>query len=198
MENNKMTSNRPYAFVKAIEFTLPWECGREKDGSLKKDGGLNYHDEGLPTKYGIYKKANPEVDVENLTLEQAIEIYKKKYWDVYIVLKPVSANLDHLPTALAVAVFDAGVNCGPHRAIRWLGKALENKNPARILNDLRGAYYFDLVSSNKEKHFKNYKGWMNRLTDLKKLCDVLEAEDQAKFEFNAKAKKAVKGWESLA
>lgn len=192
-----MKSERPYGFVKALEFTLPWECGHPKKGEatvsfgsilLPADGGLNYHD-GEATKWGIYKRANPDVDVENLTLDQAIALYKEKYWDTYLNIRPVSANLDNLPTALAVATFDAGVNTGTSRAIRWLGKGLESKTPHRAVNDLRGAYYFDLVSQDKERFGKNYKGWIARLTDLKKYCDVLEAEDQAKFELNAKVKK---------
>lgn len=180
-----MASDRPYGFVKAITFTLPWETGKERDGSLRKDGGL-ITDQGGVTKYGISKNANPDVDVENLTVEQATEIYKKRYWDVYVALKPISANLDNLPVALAVAVFDAGVNCGVGRAIKWLGKALEARTPTKAVNDLRGGYYFNLVTENRTKYGPSMKGWTNRLNDLRKYCEILEQEDQARF---AKIKK---------
>ncbi len=177
-----MALARPLGFVKAIEFTLPWETGKEKDGSLRKDGGLHYRDENLPTKYGIWRKANPEVDVEKLTVELAMEIYKRKYWDVYVTLQPTSANLDNLPIALATAVFDSGVHCGQGRAIRWLGKGLENKNPTKTVLDLRGAHYFNLVSENRMKYGPNYKGWMNRLNDLRKYCEVLEQAAQNSYD----------------
>lgn len=193
-----MTSERPYGFVKAIEFTLPYETGRDRNGQLRKDGGLVV-DTGGTTKYGISDKGDGIVDgkfqgmeIKDLTMDQAITIYKARYWDVYISLKPVSANLDNLPTSLAVAIFDAGVNCGPARAVRWLGKGLENKNPTKIVNDLRGAYYFDLVSQDRIKYGTYYKGWMNRLADLKKYCDVLEQEAQNSFDIIEKIKRQKK------
>lgn len=189
-----MASNRSYSFVKAIEFTLPWETGKEKDGSLRKDGGL-ITDTGGITKYGISDRGDGMVDgkfngmeIKDLTVDQAMEIYKTKYWDIYISLKPVSANLDNLPTALAVAVFDAGVNCGVAYSIRWLGKALEAKNPTKAFNDLRGARYYDLVTLDRAKYGPVMKGWTNRLTDLRKYCDVLEQNDQANFENMNKTK----------
>lgn len=191
-----MTSDRPYGFVKAMEFTLPWETGKEKDGSLRKDGGL-ITDQGGLTKYGISQKANPDVDIANLTVDSSTDIYKSRYWDIYITLKPISANLESLPTALAVAVFDAGVNCGVGRSSGWLGKALEAKTPYKALNDLRGGYYFNLVSMDRTKYGPDMKGWTARLTDLRKYCDVLEADAQTSFTQAAKIKKSP-NWNDLS
>lgn len=178
-----MESKRPYGFMKAMEFTLKWEVGLDKKGNLKPDGGYTNdpRDPGGETKYGISKRANPEVDVKALTLEQAFDIYKKKYWDIYIHMRPVSANLDNLPTALAVAVFDFGVNCGPHHALKALGKALESKNPVKTVNSLREAYYFNLYSLDRDKYGWAFKGWMNRLNDLRKYCTIIEQEAQDEF-----------------
>jgi hypothetical protein len=171
-------SERSYGFVKAIEFTLPWETGKEKDGSLRKDGGLHYRDRGLPTKYGIFKGANPDVDVINLTLDGAIEVYKERYWDKYTALRPVSANLDSIPAALAVCVFDAGVNCGIGFGIAWLDKALGAKNPTKTVNDLRRARYDTLVRENAPQYQPSIKGWLARVNDLQKFADILEQEAQ--------------------
>lgn len=192
-----MASERPLAFLKAIDFTLGWEVGKDKNGKLREDGGYtnNPIDPGGETKFGISKRANPDVDIKNLTLEGAMDIYKTKYWDIYITLKPISANLDNLPTALAVAVFDAGVNCGVHNAVKWLGKALEAKNPSKALNELRGAYYFNLVSIDRTKYSPFIKGWTSRLNDLKKYCEILEAEAQALFAISLKKKV---GWGQLS
>lgn len=67
-------------------------------------------DSGGETKYGISKKAYPYVDIPNLTIEQAKQIYKKDYWD--------RCKCDYLPDALSVAVFDFAVNSGINRAIK--------------------------------------------------------------------------------
>lgn len=64
------------------------------------------------TKYGIAASAHPDLDIPAVTLEQARTIYQTKYWD------PIKA--DELPPHLALVVFDASVNCGPERSLRWL------------------------------------------------------------------------------
>lgn len=175
-----MSDSRSYGFIKAIQFTLPWETGKDKDGNLRADGGI-VTDTGGVTKYGISSKANPDVDIANLTVDSATDIYQFRYWDIYTTLKPTSANLDSLPVALAVAVFDAGVNCGVSRSVGWLGKALEARTPYKAFNDLRGGYYFSLVASDRAKYGPYMNGWTNRLTDLKKYCDVLEQDAQNSF-----------------
>ena len=48
-------------FQKALAFTLKWEGGYSN----------NHNDKGGETRYGISKKAFPDVDIENLTLDQA-------------------------------------------------------------------------------------------------------------------------------
>jgi lysozyme family protein len=52
-------------------------------------------------------------------LDDARAIYRRGYWD------PVRG--DELPPAIALLVFDAAVNSGPSRAIRWLQTALKVK-----------------------------------------------------------------------
>ena len=52
---------------------------------LLSEGGSKYtndpKDAGGETKYGISKKAFPNVDIKNLTETDAIAIYKKMYYD---------------------------------------------------------------------------------------------------------------------
>lgn len=72
-------------------------------------------DKGGLTKYGISKRANPDVDVANLTREGAEAIYKAKYFD--------PARIADLPLILAKLVFDAGVNHGVNAAIYMLQTA---------------------------------------------------------------------------
>lgn len=81
---------------------------------LKHEGGYINHpsDPGGETNFGISKRAYPDVDIANLTEEEAAEIYKRDYWD--------RVKGDELPYPIALCVFDTAVNSGVSRASRWL------------------------------------------------------------------------------
>ena len=64
------------------------------------------------TKFGIAASSHPDLDIAALTLVEAQAIYQVSYWT------PVRA--DELPPPLALLVFDAAVNCGVDRSVRWL------------------------------------------------------------------------------
>lgn len=74
--------------------------------TLNLEGNATYtndpDDPGGATKYGISKRYNPDVDVKNLTLKKAKEIYLKKYW--------IPAGCDNAPFPLDIALFDSQVN----------------------------------------------------------------------------------------
>jgi lysozyme family protein len=93
-------------FRDAVEFVLEQEGGYT----------LDPNDPGGETKFGISKKAYPNLDIKNLTREDAIEIYQRDYW------KP--CRCDDLPRHFAFIVFDSAVNQGPRVAIRLLQIAL--------------------------------------------------------------------------
>jgi|SRR5215471_1968645 len=82
------------------------------------EGGYvnNPADPGGETKFGISKRAYPHVDIGALTLEQAKAIYKRDYWD--------RIEGDTLDPGLALVAFDAAVNNGVSRAVRWLQTAV--------------------------------------------------------------------------
>src|SRR5215467_13679816 len=88
------------AFYAQIKQTLAFEGGYGNDPD----------DPGGETNFGISKAAYPDVDIANLTQDDAIEIYKRDYWH-----KP---RIDGLPDSVSGKVFDMGVNMGPHTAIR--------------------------------------------------------------------------------
>lgn len=157
----------------AIEFLLKWEVGF-KNGHLREDGGFNV-DDGSPTKWGIRAAAHPDLDIPNLTLEQAFDVYKKGYWDVYRERVP-SLDLDAIAPDYAIAVFDSGFNCGVNRVYNWHLQSIKEKDPTKTLLGLRDTHYFNLVSSNRPKYGKFYKGWINRLNDLKKLCQIIRQD----------------------
>ena len=81
-----------------------WTGGRRDWGELKG------------TKYGISAHAFPDLDIKSLTLEQARQIYRDKYWS--------AACCDMLPDPLKFPVFDLAVNSGPGRAARLLQRAV--------------------------------------------------------------------------
>ncbi len=93
---------------------------------LQWEGGYVDHprDPGGATNMGITHKTlenhrrRPvtKAEVRNLTKEEAGQIYRKSYWN--------AVRGDDLPPGLDLVAFDAGVNSGPRRGIRWLQKGL--------------------------------------------------------------------------
>jgi lysozyme family protein len=80
-----------------------WTSGRVGEGELKG------------TKYGIAAHAYPDLDIANLTLDQAKAIYRRDYWD--------RVRGDAFPESVAAQLFDAAVNHGTGAAIKMLQRA---------------------------------------------------------------------------
>jgi lysozyme family protein len=87
------------------------------DRVLSHEGGYvnDPRDPGGETKFGISKRAYPQLDIKNLTRAQAIEVYRRDYW--------ARMRGDDLPPGVAFQVFDSAVNHGIGQAIRWLQRA---------------------------------------------------------------------------
>ena len=69
------------------------------------------------TKYGISAAAYPDLDIRNLTLNHAKDIYLLDYW------LPISLNKVQ-SEALADEIFDTGVNMGLSAAVKIAQRAL--------------------------------------------------------------------------
>jgi lysozyme family protein len=67
------------------------------------------------TRFGISAGAYPELDIANLTLDEAKALYQRDYWD--------RIDGDRLPPTIALLVFDAAINNGIGHAVRWLQQA---------------------------------------------------------------------------
>lgn len=80
---------------------------------LKHEGGYTQNplDPGGETKYGISNKSYPTLDIARLTEDQAIEIYRRDFWDHMFL-----GYIENM--VVAVKVFDYAVNVGP-RAAAW-------------------------------------------------------------------------------
>lgn len=92
------------SFQQAVEFVLSEEGGYSNDPQ----------DPGGETNFGISKRAYPGLNIASLTRREAIDIYRRDYWD----------RLPALPPGIAVAVFDFAVNAGMSRAIKTLQMAV--------------------------------------------------------------------------
>jgi len=125
-------------FDQAVEFTLRWEGGYENDPD----------DPGGETNWGISKRAYPNLDIKNLTKEQAIVIYESDYWI------PSGCSLWEWP--LNLIVFDTAVNCGVHRASLWMTFSEDWKD--LLLKRIK--HYTQL---NNKKYLQ---GWLNRTMAL--------------------------------
>lgn len=90
------------------------------DVILQNEGGYvwNKFDPGGETNMGIAKRFYPDVDIKNLTKENAIRIYFADYW--------LPMNLSLLENEnLILHVFDMGVNAGIVMGVRILQRLVK-------------------------------------------------------------------------
>ena len=90
-------------FNKAVDKLLALEGGYVNDPD----------DPAGETKFGISKRSYPDLDIANLTRDEAIEIYRRDWWKKYGY-----GRIEYGP--LAEKVFDLAVNMGPHKAHGFL------------------------------------------------------------------------------
>jgi lysozyme family protein len=92
-------------------------------------------DPGKETKFGITKKTLIEYQIgygllqdrqiEDLTKDEAIEIYHRLFW--------LAPKLDRIPNRwIAAETFDAGVNCGKYTGVLFLQRALNFLRPETV------------------------------------------------------------------
>lgn len=159
---------------------------------LGHEGGLSDHpaDKGGRTNLGITQStltgARKSISglpekVDDLTAAQALEIYRKLYWD--------KSKCDEIPTPLDFLVFDAAINCGVggagiqlQRALNRIGGELKedgsigtltiaavnaafDSDPWRLLYAVemeRIRWHNNIVRRDKTQ-VKFLHGWMNRI-----------------------------------
>lgn len=92
-----------HAFESAVRVVIAREGGATITNDPVDRGGL--------TKYGISQRAYPDLDIANLTEDQAIAIYKRDYWDALRL-----SEISH--TGVAAAIFDTAVNMGSGTAAK--------------------------------------------------------------------------------
>lgn len=138
---------------------------------LEHEGGLVDHpnDPGGLTNFGICKRSYPDLDIRNLTKEQAIEIYKRDYWKSY---------LDEIDFPISCKLFDASVNMGHKQANKLLQRAIwvevDGKIGPKTISTIQStkdivnkfiseleSFYTNLATT-KPKFQVFLKGWLRR------------------------------------
>jgi len=129
---------------------------------LKNEGGyVNDPDDlGGETKYGITKRRYPDLDIKNLTKDQAIELYHADFW------LPLKMENRFSDLKLAYQFFDFAVNAGIKNAEKVLSEAKKKKEVStdtllNIFIDCRRNYYIRIAEYRNNKKF--LKGWLNRV-----------------------------------
>ncbi|HSY77906.1 MAG TPA: glycosyl hydrolase 108 family protein, partial [Bacteroidia bacterium] len=93
--------------TKAFGILQQFEGGNKVTNTVNDKGGL--------TKYGISQAAYPNLDISNLTKEQATDVYRNDYWN--------TAGCNGLKLEIQFIHFDTAVNMGVGKAIKILQQA---------------------------------------------------------------------------
>jgi lysozyme family protein len=149
---------------------------------LKHEGGYINHvdDPGGETNFGITKRSYPDLDIKNLTMNQAKQIYERDYWK--------ANKIDKYPPFIRLQMFDMCVNMGAGNAGKVLQRALNRSGagltvdgkvgvktfeavdhaPVTIAHELaieRVAYYVDLVRA-RARSSVFLLGWCRRAVEV--------------------------------
>lgn len=127
------------------------------------------NDPGGETKWGISKRAYPNLIIKELTREDAYNIYKRDFWN--------KLELDKLSNSITFQLFDFAVNSGIETSIRYFQRAvgvaddgffgdiskaaaakMNNRDIIMKLNAERLEYMTKL-----KNWPENSKGWANRI-----------------------------------
>jgi lysozyme family protein len=147
---------------------------------LENEGGYvdSPDDPGGETKFGISRRHYPQLDIENLTRADAIQIYWRDWWRKY--------GYGALPSPVSAKMLDLAVNVGPSQAARCLQRALRacganlaedgtlgpatlaaalHANQIALLAALRSeaAGHYRLIAASKHLHAETFlEGWLKR------------------------------------
>lgn len=159
--------NYDEAFNRVIGHEGKYQCDRNDRGNWTS--GIVGRGQLKGTKYGISAMSYPSLDIKNLTLTQAKDIYRKDFWQ--------RVKGDELHFALAYQLFDSAVNHGIGNAIRFLQRAVGVIDDGQVgsitlgainrmpVNDILKLFNAERIEfSTRISTFGRYgSGWMNRV-----------------------------------
>lgn len=144
--------------------------------TLQHEGGFvdNPVDPGGATNMGIEQREWTEGDVRNITVDQAVEFYRERFW------KPLYSQIQS--QSLANKLFDLGVLFGVGTAVMLLQRALgiasdgifgdqtlEEVNDAASHPNLLGAFKSQMINHVQQviqtnpSLYQFRQGWLNRI-----------------------------------
>jgi len=143
------------SFDRVMEFIFRWEGGYVNDPD----------DPGGETKFGISKRANPDVNIKDLTQDEAKELYRGRYW------KPVKGST--MPFIEALTTMDFAVHSGVQTALGYWNDARDVRSYVILRTD-----YLRTIRGREtgEFLFNRYgRGWMARINALHEQISIAEA-----------------------
>jgi lysozyme family protein len=176
-------------FEKSLKFVLEHETVYAKGHY----GDLDYAivedeegDSGGRTKFGLDSASHPDLNLDTLTVEEAGIVYKRCYWE--------KAHCYEMPWPLSQIQFDGAVNTGVGQQMKFLQRAVgvnadgawgpnTSRATGNTINDIGLKALCIFVCDQKETFYRNLvekkphlgrflKGWLNRLNDLRKDCEL--------------------------
>lgn len=123
---------------------------------LKREGGYVAKDgkSGAPANFGINQRANPDIDVANLTAAKAKEIYRERYWN--------AIDGEKLAPGTALVGLDTAALQGPEVAKKLIEQT--GGDPQAMIA-LRRQQLTALAAKDPEQA-KYLQGWLKRLDGL--------------------------------
>lgn len=159
--------------------------------SPDREGGYSNHpdDPGGITNHGVTKAVweawvgHPvaEKTMRALTHADVAPLYRRKYWD--------RINGDALPSGIDYACFDAAVNSGPGRAVKWLqgcvGVDMDGALGPKTLAAVRAAAPKKLIEDYSKRRLSFLqdlpawgtfgKGWGRRVAEVQNTASTMTA-----------------------
>ena len=165
------------AFDQGLALALAYETSGDVEGG--KPHNVE-GDRGGMTKYGVSQRAHPDIDIENLTLDDAVKLYRQRYWPEADKLPNTAPDLQALyfegymnmgrgaTISLQRAVgTDADGSFGPNSK-RALEKALDERGEDAVIREYlwERSEYYRRIWQNDRSQEKFKKGWQNRVDDV--------------------------------
>jgi lysozyme family protein len=177
-------------FNRSLKFVLEHETVYAKGHYGDMDFAVTENEDNDPgglTKFGIDQRSHPDIDIEDLTVDTASLIYKREYWE--------KAHCPELPWPLSQVQFDGAVNTGVVQQMKFLQRAVgvsadglwgpnTSAMTSKAISDIGVKALCAFVCDQKEAFYRNLAkkspitagrwlgGWLNRLNDLRKECDL--------------------------
>lgn len=150
MEKRFNPANSPTTKAGYDAFYSGFLTGHEKGYAAHDGSALSG-----PVNMGVNQDANPDLDVKNLTPDQAKQVLHDRYW--------VASGADALPPQLAAVVGDTAINMGVGKSKELLAQS--GGDPGKFL-DMRADAYKAIAKANPDKA-ANLPTWLARNEDLR-------------------------------